>query len=319
MPVAALAWASFPCTDLSLAGNMEGLATGSRSGLYWQWIRVLSEMPPKRRPSVVCVENVVGFLVAKGGSYFREAYQAIRKLGYRAGAMVIDAAEFVPQSRPRSFIIAVREDLCIHPSLVLSAPKEPFHTPAVLKAWRAAQDPAWIWWNLPSPPKREKSLTDIVELDKPVHSPAQTRRLLSMLAPIHQKKLREALSSGKLLVGAGYKRTRKEAGKRHQRLEIRFDGMAGCLRTPKGGSSRQLIIIVQNGEVRTRLLTVREAARLMGARESFKIPGSYNDGYQAMGDAVVVGVTRWLARHLLHELAQDGPKKLTNLLGNASA
>jgi DNA (cytosine-5)-methyltransferase 1 len=86
-------------------------------------------------------------------------------------------------------------------------------------------------------------------------------------------------------------------------LEIRFDGLAGCLRTPEGGSSRQTLVVVNNGQISTRLLTVREAARLMGAPDSFKLPGSYNDGYRAMGDAVAVPVTRWLARHLLAPLA----------------
>jgi DNA (cytosine-5)-methyltransferase 1 len=41
----------------------------------------------------------------------------------------------------------------------------------------------------------------------------------------------------------------------------------------------------------------------MGAPESYLLPGSYNDGYRAMGDAVAVPVTSWLARHLLAPLA----------------
>jgi DNA (cytosine-5)-methyltransferase 1 len=94
-----------------------------------------------------------------------------------------------------------------------------------------------------------------------------------------------------------------ENGVKRQRLELRFDGVAGCLRTPAGGSSRQVLVIVEGGAVKTRLLGAREAARLMGAPENFKLPGSYNAAYKAMGDAVAVPVARWLAEHLLAPLA----------------
>lgn len=87
-------------------------------------------------------------------------------------------------------------------------------------------------------------------------------------------------------------------------LEVRFDGLAGCLRTPEGGSSRQLLILKRNGEIRTRLITVREAARLMGAPETFSIPGGYNEGYKAMGDAVAAPVAAYLGRHLLRPLTE---------------
>ena len=106
------------------------------------------------------------------------------------------------------------------------------------------------------------------------------------------------------MAGTGYRRTRPGAdGRRVQRLEIRFDGVAGCLRTPEGGSSRQVVMIVDRGELRTRLMTVRECARLMGTPDWFQVPGSYNDGYRAMGDAVVAPVTQWMTEHLLAPLA----------------
>ena len=104
----------------------------------------------------------------------------------------------------------------------------------------------------------------------------------------------------------GYRRTRN--GK--QVLELRFDNVAGCLRTPEGGSSRQVVVIHdEQGMLNTRLLTVRETARLMGVPDSYKIPGSYNDGYKAMGDAVAVPVVKWLARHLLDPLCRIATNK----------
>jgi DNA (cytosine-5)-methyltransferase 1 len=125
-----------------------------------------------------------------------------------------------------------------------------------------------------------------------------------MLSPLNRKKLDAARLSKNFFAGTAYRRTRPdEDGEKIQRLEIRFDGTAGCLRTPNGGSSRQTVILVDNGVVRSRLMTVRECARLMGAPDSYVLDGSYNDGYRAMGDAVVVPVTRWLTRHILAPLA----------------
>lgn len=305
LPPADLGWGSFPCQDLSLAGNMEGLSNGSRSGLYWQWLRVLDETGEANRPPVLCAENVVGFLVADEGAEFRRAYRALRDRGYLAGALVIDAANFVPQSRPRSFLIAIRDDYAF--AQVDASQPEPdpwYHTKSVITAWKAVRDPDWIWWRLPPLPSRSKNLADIVEYDAPVDPAGLTEKYLRMLSTLNREKLRTALRSKTRLVGTGYKRSRDEDGEKHQRLEIRFDGVAGCLRTPEGGSSRQLLLVVQEGQVKTRLLTVRETARLMGARDSFKIPGGYNDGYRAMGDAVAVPVTRWLSKHLLSRLAQ---------------
>jgi len=54
LPKADLAWASFPCQDLSLAGKMSGLESGDRPALFWEWLRVLDEMPDSKRPPPFC-------------------------------------------------------------------------------------------------------------------------------------------------------------------------------------------------------------------------------------------------------------------------
>jgi DNA (cytosine-5)-methyltransferase 1 len=309
LPRAALAWASFPCQDLSLAGNRSGIKNGTRSGLFWEWLRVLDEMEAAhKQPAVLCAENVVGFLSADGGSHFKAAYRALRDRGFRAGAIVIDARWFLPQSRPRTFLIAVSEDVWgqTPPSSFLqSGPSLPFHTAAVVRAAAVVDDARWVWWKLPLPEARAPRFEKLCERNAPCDAPLATRRLLTLLSDGNRKKLREAVAEGRFLAGTGYRRTRYDHDhNRMQRLEIRFDGIAGCLRTPEGGSSRQTVLMVQGGKIRSRLMTVRECARLMGAADSFKLPVAYNDGYRAMGDAVAVPVTRFLARHLLAPLAR---------------
>lgn len=305
LPSAELAWSSFPCQDLSLAGNLTGIKEGTRSGLFWQWIRVLDELEAagKRVPLLVA-ENVVGFIVAHNGRHFRRAYQALRERGYRLGGLVIDARQFVPQSRPRAFIVAVDERVDTS-GLTQDAPSLPFHTDGLIRTVASLRDPQWLWWSLPLPTAPVPSFAQLVERDAPCDSTAKTRELRAMLSPLNRKKLKAAQEMGVFLAGTGYRRTRPdENGLPVQRLELRFDGIAGCLRTPEGGSSRQVVMIIDRGIARTRLMTVRECARLMGAPDSFVLPVSYNDGYRAMGDAVAVPVTNWLATHLLAPLAE---------------
>lgn len=308
LPSADLAWASFPCQDLSFAGNLLGIREGTRSGLFWEWIRVLDELSEsKRPPRVLVAENVVGFLVANDGADFRVAYRALRDRGYLAGATVIDARHFVPQSRPRAFLIAAREGTDLR-GLSQSGPSEPFHPSSVVRAASAVGDPAWVWWSLPLPTSRVPPLATLIESS--VRGELVNRAVFDeSLSPTNLEKVRALTRLGRLSVGTAYKRTRPSVDKRKKtRLELRFDGLAGCLRTAKGGSSRQILVTVKGDEIRTRLMTVRECARLMGAPDSFHIPGGYNDGYGAMGDAVVVQVTKWLSDNLLGELAVR-PKK----------
>jgi DNA (cytosine-5)-methyltransferase 1 len=304
LPEADLAWASFPCQDLSLAGNLNGMKSGTRSGLFWQWIRILEEIGEQGAlPSVLVAENVVGFVVAHRGKHFRAAYRALRDLGYRLGAVVIDAKAFLPQSRPRAFIIATSESLPIG-DLAQQLPSGPFHTTGLVRTASTVDDPEWVWWSLPLPQGKPAPFGDLCERDAPCDPLDKTREICNLLSPVNRRKLDAAIWAKGFFAGTGYRRTRPdEDGNKKQRLEIRFDGIAGCLRAPNGGSSRQTVILVDRGKVRSRLMTVRECARLMGAPDTYIIDGSYNDGYRAMGDAVAVPVTRWLTRHLLTPLA----------------
>ena len=106
---------------------------------------------------------------------------------------------------------------------------------------------------------------------------------------------KEKLDAHETIYATGYRRTRHG----EQQLELRCDGIAGCLRTPEGGSSKQYLVVKKG-----RLLTVREAARLMGAPDTFKLPGSYNDGYKAMGDAVAMPVAQFIGERFLTKIAE---------------
>lgn len=101
--------------------------------------------------------------------------------------------------------------------------------------------------------------------------------------------------------------------------EIRFDGIAGCLRTPKGGSARQILLEVGKGEINIRLLTPRECAKLMGA-DDFTLSGTANEALFGFGDAVCVPVVSWIADNYLNpEIEKLKQEQNTKLLYAATA
>lgn len=303
-----LAWASFPCQDLSLAGDGAGLK-GERSGTFWHFWRLIDALGAEgRAPSLIVLENVCGTLSSHGGKDFAAIGDALSG-GYRFGAIVMDAVRFVPQSRPRLFIVGVRKGLKIPARLTAVQADGSWHPPYLVNAFQKLSPRSradWIWWWLPAPPARASTFAELIE-EEPLgvswHTQAETKRLLSLMSPINRRKVEDAKRAGGRRVGGVYKRTRRdENGERAQRAEVRFDDISGCLRTPVGGSSRQTLIIVEDGEVRSRLLSPREAARLMGLPDAYTLPKNYNEAYHLAGDGVVVPVVRHLAAHLLEPL-----------------
>ncbi len=311
-----LVWGSFPCQDLSLAGAGKGLA-GERSGTFHTLFDIVTGLAAQgRAPRMVAVENVCGALTSHGGRDFEAICRTFGEAGYRPGALVINAELFVPQSRPRLFVIGVRADMEIDAGLTSPGPLEPFHTPALRRA--AARLPAdlgerMVWWNLPTPERRVQTFADLIE-DEPDsvlwHNQAETKRLLDLMSPVHLAKVDAARRAGRRMVGGVYRRTRVESGVKIQRAEVRFDDVAGCLRTPSGGSSRQILLVVDGYRIRSRLISARETARLMGLNDAYILPRNYSDAYHLTGDGVAAPVVRHLARHVFEPVLAGAARPL---------
>lgn len=307
--VADLVWGSFPCQDLSLAGGGAGLR-GERSGTFYPFWNVVKDLIANgRAPKIVALENVLGTLTSHKGEDFEAICKTFADAGYKYGALVINAALFVPQSRPRLFVIGVHQDVEIDPALLSPEPLEPFHTKGLRKAVEEVAAEVrrnLVWWNIPTPCHRSSTFADLIEEDPTGvswHSASETKKLLSMMSPTNLAKVNAAKRAERRMVGAIYKRTRlDEYGAKVQRAEVRFDDIAGCLRTPAGGSSRQTIIVVDGKKVRSRLISTRETARLMGLPDDYKLPKNYNEAYHLTGDGVAVPVVRHLAHHIFEPL-----------------
>lgn len=297
LPDVDVATASFPCTDLSLAGWRRGLA-GTGSGMFWEFARVLEEMG-ERRPSAILLENVPGFATSHGGADLRAAVERLNELGYWCDLLQVDARSFLPQSRPRMFVVgmldrvaepAVRPDgvrprhlidfMSGHSELMFQSPVLPALSPpdgdlaTVIERFRAGDG---VWWDA-----------------------ERTARFLTSLAPLQEERIHGLRAGSTVTWRTAYRRTRGGVAV----WEIRADAIAGCLRTARGGSSKQAVVEAGCGEVRVRWMTAREYGRLQGVPDAFGFDSvSDNQAMFGFGDAVCVPVVEWVARHYLRAIA----------------
>lgn len=303
VPDVALATASFPCNDLSLAGARQGLA-GAQSSAFWGFIDILTKMV-RRRPPMVLLENVTGFLTSHDGSDFRDALLALNRLGYAVDAFIVDAARFVPQSRQRLFVVGTKTEII--PTLNDKTPKfyQSECRPSALADfvyWHG--DITWKIRPLPPLPTATLRLKDIIEELSPNSQMWWNRDrceyLLNQMSPKHRAEAERMIQGSRVSFGTVFRRIRY--GK--SMAELRTDGLAGCLRTPRGGSGRQILLAAGKGHFAVRLLTPRECARLMGADE-FIIKTSLNQALFGFGDAVCVPVIEWIARNYLNPVWEE--------------
>ncbi len=304
IPSVALATASFPCNDLSLAGMRLGLS-GRQSSAYWGFIKLLEGMR-NRRPPLVLLENVAGFLTSHNGQDFRSALVALNRLGYIVDPFMIDATHFVPQSRVRLFVLASFQN-----GQEFYGVKKPrgFYE-SELRTKKLADfiflnpDILWNIRDLPTLPNRKAGLTGIIE-DLPDNSfywwdRPRVEYLINQMSDKHKQQLIHMKFKRGWSYGTIFRRVRKLGSM----AELRNDGIAGCLRTPRGGSGRQILLVAGYDQVKARLLTPRECARLQGADE-FLINASLNNALFGFGDAVCVPVIEWIALNYLNPLWKE--------------
>ena len=309
-----LASASFPCVDLSLAGNLKGL-NGSQSGAFYGFIKVLRSLQKTNRlPRAVLVENVIGFMAAHGGKAFRIALKELAKLGYYFDAFVVDAKYFVPQSRPRLFLLGFLPEIVPDGCHMVASGKfaalqnddlrdlrlRPERLKRILKEEQF--DTAWLPLCLPDLPPEQRTLAQVIDTGPSEEwwSTALMSKHLDEMHASHRGRIEKLRDSKVLTVGTIYRRVRD----RKSRSEIRTDGLAGCLRTPRGGSSKQIVLVVGRGDIRMRWMSPREYARLQGC-PNFPIDVERNEALYGFGDAVCVPVISWIAKEVLSQLFPD--------------
>ena len=296
--------ASFPCIDLSLAGNRRGLA-GEHSGTIWPFLDLVACLASERTPpKALLLENVTGFVTSHGGNDLQGVCERIGELGYLIDLVVVDAKWFTPQSRPRLFVVALRRDL-VERSLPPTGEVSRLRTAAIRSFQASHRDIPFVEFGLPEPPQlATKRLSQVLE-DVPADDQSwwPFDRVMALRDAMHD---RHELRVGELLLGKRdgvatmYRRVRqgRTVG------EVRDDSIAGCLRTANGGSSVQFLVDCRSGQPRIRPLTGREYARLQGAGD-FPISVGRRQAQNGFGDAVCVPAVRWLVDYSFGFLLQD--------------
>jgi DNA (cytosine-5)-methyltransferase 1 len=301
LPSAALATASFPCTDLSLAGGRKGLS-GKQSSAFWGFVSILDRMGAER-PPIILLENVTGFLSSHRGKDFEDALLAMNRLGYTVDAFIVDATRFVPQSRKRLFVVGIQESVEASHDKGLALSQTEVRPPALARFISDHSNLNWRLRCLPRLPHLGPGIESIVE-DVPDSSDlwwsAERGEYLVSQMSVHHRAVADRMISGKKWsYGTVFRRVRNGQCK----AELRSDGIAGCLRTPKGGSAKQILFCAGFGSYRVRLMTPRECARLMGA-DAFAIRVNRDQALFGFGDAVCVPVIEWIAENYLNHLAE---------------
>lgn len=286
-----LAWASFPCTDLSSAGQRKGIYQGESSA-FWSFLKVLERMADTK-PRIVAIENVPGLALHRDGSDLEAAILGLNELGYSVDILEIDARRFVPQSRVRIFLVA-----CLEIQQVSEAPHE-LRPPYLDKFFNSTRLTTHRALLSPSPDLLESGLTDLIcsldHSDNEWWSEERIEKFEESLSATNLARLSDLQARDQVLYRTAYRRMRDSV----PRWEIAVSDVAGCLRTASGGSSRQAVLEIDGHNLRIRWMSPREYAALMGAPE-FNFQGISNTQVlNGFGDGVCVPVVSWLAENYL--------------------
>ena len=306
IPPATLATCSFPCIDLSLAGNMNGMINGDHSSAFWGFTEILRAQG-ESAPPLVLVENVPGWLYSSKEMDFRITVQSLNKLGYACDVFILDALRFTPQSRLRIFLVGTRLPVSYTTvELILTRPKS-LLSDRLKRSIIANKDLRWFYNEIPEPPiLKSAGLAEIVESmsdsDSRWWSDDEVKRHLVMMKESHRERV-EQLAQGQQFSYRTFFRRRREE---QQRAEVRDDDLSGCLRTAVGGSGKQFLIRAGKNSIKMRVMTPREYARLQGVPDEYPITANGVQALTGFGDAVCVPVISWIAKHVLNPLAENG-------------
>lgn len=102
----------WPCQDISVAGKQRGFKDNdgnlTRSGLFFQGLRILTEL----QPEYAIAENVKALTGKKFTAEFETVLTSLDKAGYNNYWKVLNAKDYgIPQNRERVFIVSIRKDI----------------------------------------------------------------------------------------------------------------------------------------------------------------------------------------------------------------
>lgn len=292
LPTADVAWSSSPCTDLSLAGKRAGLRGGRESSAFFGFTRVIEQMGA-RKPSVIVLENVTGLASSHHREDLLAAAKEFNALGYAVDAITLDARRFIPQSRPRLFLIGAQ-------CPVEGGKPDPCLRPDWLSWLHDDTDVRTFMMPLPQAPALltqgfTQQIEQLPDGDPRWWDSERVARFVESMSSIQRDRLNHFVSQPDITARTAYRRTRKGLPV----WEMRAEDISGCLRTAKGGSSKQAVAIMGQGSLKARWMTGLEYARVMGAGWFSLDNLRESQVHYGFGDAVAVPVVGWVAQHMI--------------------
>lgn len=250
-----------PCQSFSTVGYQGGLED-TRGTLFFNYASLIKDVNPK----VFIYENVRGMYNHDKGKTWNVIKKVFDQLGYNIVHDILNASDYgVPQTRRRLFMVGIRKDLNIN--------------------------------NMHWPP-------DKIPLETTMHdyliSNAKFGNFTSVDGKILIKKEPGVIDPKYILTPKLYAYVMSTGTKNfYQKVEI-DKPIARTLLKTMGNHHRAGIdnYVSDLGKDKIRMLTEREAHRLMGFPDDYKIVVSRSQGYKQAGNSIVVDVLMAIYKEL---------------------
>lgn len=255
-----------PCQSFSSVGFKGGL-NDARGTLFYEYARVLKEVKPK----VFIYENVRNVLTHDGGKTWAIMKNIFDKLGYNYKFDILNACDYgIPQNRRRLFVVGIRKDFDL---------------------------------SFDFPPKYKKAkytMKDFSENYCHFHGMCFNKK-----GDIKFDGVPGDVDHKYILTPKLYAYVMKSGTKNwYQKPEINLDIGRTLLKTMgnrhRAGVDNYLSFDGTNNLGSVRMLTEREAFRLMGFTDDFKIVVSRTQAYKQAGNSIVVDVLIAIVKSLIN-------------------
>lgn len=241
-----------PCQSFSCIGRKGGF-NDTRGTLFYEYARLIKEIQPK----IFIYENVYGLLRHDKGKTWQIIQQVFSELGYYYKCQVLDSRDYgIPQGRRRIFVVGFKD-------------KSIFEN-----------------FEFPNPIELKFSMQDLLEENTAVGSLLSVNGTLKKINDNKGNPEERYYLSEKLL-----KYCLSPGTKNFMHTDAKIDlPIARALLSTMGNSHRSSVnnYVTTNGRVRA--LTIREAHRLMGFPDDYKIVVSKAQAYKQAGNSIVVDV-----------------------------
>ena len=315
LPKADLWTFGFPCQDISIAGNQKGIKKGTRSGLFYEIMRLLDECEENKPKWLVC-ENVKNLLSIDNGWGMFNVLTEMDKRGYDAEWKVYNSKNYgVPQNRERVYIVGHIRDGSTTELLPIARENaktlkqivggsqgmrvyDPEGTSCILSAQGGGMGAKTGLYTITESGIHNLGNVTAYKNDYTVHASGVARTLMaSDYKHVPKVAIKNATKQGHSMaeIGDGIDIAYPDSETRRGRVQPQ--------RSNTLTTSDNLGVLVDNEPIRIRKLMPKECWRLQGfTDEQFDKAYAVNSNsqlYKQAGNAVTVNVVEEIGRHII--------------------